>query len=384
MDSPARLRIAFVADTINGRIGGGVTSARHMVEKLRENHEVLEVGADADGPGKLPSFTVPFTVQREMDFVMALPDRRKLERLFGGVDIVHVQFPFLLARSAVRAAGRVERPVVAAFHVQPENAFLNVGVHSRRLNDWLYRAWARGIYNRADAVVAPTAFAERKLREHGVTAPVRVISNGIPPDLARDPPPGVHRRDGPFVVMTAGRLAAEKRQDLLIEALRRCRHQAEIKLVIAGAGPRLASLQRLSKGLSNPAEIGFVSRERLLELLHRSDLFVHCSEVELEGIAPIEAMSAGLPVLVAQASESAASELALDDDFRFPAGDAAALAERIDHLFEHPEILEAARPRYRAAALKLDFGESVQKLVDLYRSVIAARLRSGNPPRGGV
>jgi 1,2-diacylglycerol 3-alpha-glucosyltransferase len=371
MNSTSKLRIAFVADTVNGRIGGGVVSAHHVIERLRRDHEIVVIGADAEGPGKLRGFTLPFTPQREMDFVLALPNRKKIERLIATVDVVHLQFPFFLGRSALLAARRQRRPVVAAFHVQPENAFLNVGLRSRWLNNWLYRLWVRGIYNRADAVVVPTIFAERKLREHGLTVQTRVISNGVSPDLGPSGASSMPRREGPFLVLMAGRLATEKRQEVLIEALRLSKHEPQIKLVIAGAGPNLKKLKHLSRGLTNPPEIGFVSRERLAVLFRAADLFVHCSEVELEGMAVLEAMSVGLPALVAQSSESAASEFALDDHFRFPAGDASSLASRLDFLFEHPEVLRSARPLYLAAARRLDFKESVHKLVDLYRSVMA-------------
>jgi glycosyltransferase involved in cell wall biosynthesis len=97
---------------------------------------------------------------------------------------------------------------------------------------------------------------------------------------------------------------------------------------------------------------------------------VHASEVELEGIAVLEAMSAGLPVLVAESPESAASELAVSDDFRFPAGDPRALAEKIDALVERPSLLRDERDRRRTGAGPITFAESVERLLRVYRSVL--------------
>ena len=85
----------------------------------------------------------------------------------------------------------------------------------------------------------------------------------------------------------------------------------------------------------------------------------------------LEAMSAGLPCLIADAPESAASRFALDGDWSFPDGDAAALSAKIDALFEDRARLNAAREPYRALAHQFDFSASVEKMVGVYRTVIA-------------
>jgi 1,2-diacylglycerol 3-alpha-glucosyltransferase len=381
-----RLRVAFVVDTINGRLGGGVTIARNVVERLRDRHDVRVVACDADGPDdiRLAGFQLPFRAMRLMEFVMARPDRRRLEAAFADVDVVHLQFPFWLSFAALRAARRVGRPVVSAFHVQPENMLYNVGIRWNWLNRWLYRQWVNRLYGRTDAVVCPTRFAERKLRDYGLRAPTFVVSNGAPPDLAAGmtgPPVREDQYSGFFVILAAGRFAAEKRQDVLIEAVRRSRHRDRIKLVLAGAGPLEAKLRRKAQALPNGAEIGFLPRPRLANLFATADLFVHCGEVELEGIAVIEAMSMGLPVVVAQSAESAASEFALDEDFRFPAGDGAALAQRIDALIDDPPRLARGRARYLRAAGALNFDASVQSLSDIYYSVLGV---SGRPAKTGT
>jgi glycosyltransferase involved in cell wall biosynthesis len=209
-----------------------------------------------------------------------------------------------------------------------------------------------------------------------------IVSNGVPPDVEEATASMASRElgaasadaaaDRPFFILSIGRLAAEKRQDVIIEAVRRSRYRDRIRLVLTGAGPREAELRELARDLPRGAEIGFASRPELLHRLTTADLFIHASEVELEGMAVLEAMSAGLPVLIAQAPESAASRFALDENFKFPAGDAAALAQKIDALIEAPQKLEAAREAYRTRARQFDFGASVGKLVDVYRDVIAA------------
>jgi 1,2-diacylglycerol 3-alpha-glucosyltransferase len=371
MSSQDRLRIAFVADTLHSASGGGILSGEYVVNRWRKDHDVVSVGADGDD--LLPAFQLPFRAMRESSFVMARPNRSVLAKTFRGSEVVHLQFPFWLSFAALDEAKKLGLPVVAGFHVQPENALYNVGIHSTWLNDGIYRTLIKHFYNKVDAVICPTAFAEEKLRSHGLTTRTVVISNGVPPDVAEMAKKRESRKpsaDGKFFILAVGRLAAEKRQDVIIEAVRRSRHKDQIRLVLSGAGPREAALKELASALPNGAEIGFLPRETLLEHFVNADLFIHASEVELEGMAVLESMSAGLPALIADAPESAASRFALNDDFSFKTGDAAALSAKIDALIEDRAKLEAAREPYRARAQQFDFDASVEKLAEVYRSVI--------------
>jgi glycosyltransferase involved in cell wall biosynthesis len=378
----SRLRITYVADTLYEGLGGGVTAGRHLVERLRRDHDVVFVGADARAGDardvRLPGFTFPVKAMREMRFVMARPVRRELARAIEGSDLVHLQFPFWLSFAARAAAARARVPVVAAFHVQPENLMHNVGVQSRAVRDLLYRLWVRRLYDRADAVVCPTRFAQRRLEEHGLSAPCFVVSNGVPPDVTPGPADRSAWPSDAFVVLVVGRLATEKRQDLVIEAVRRSRNARRTHLVLAGAGPREAELRALAGSLPNPTTFGFVPRERLVTLLRSADLLVHASEVELEGIAVLEAIRAGLPALVADAPESAARDLAAGDDFRFRAGDATDLAARLDALADEPARLVDAREEQLARAEEVDFEACYTRLLGVYDEVLRRR-RAGAP-----
>jgi 1,2-diacylglycerol 3-alpha-glucosyltransferase len=352
-------------------------AATRLVDRLREHHDVTVVGAEVDGPDcvKLPGFQFPIRAMREQHFVMARPQRAKLVRLFADVDVVHLQFPFWLSWVALDEARRAGLPVVAAFHVQPENALLNVGIRSAWLSRVAYRFWVDHLYNRADAVICPSDFAAAKLRSFGLQSPAFVVSNGVHrsgPRPTRLPDPRVDR---PFVVMMLGRLAAEKRQDLLIEAVKRSRYRDRIRLVISGMGPQESALRKQAASLPGGAQIGFLPKEQLDSVLSSADLFVHCSEVELEGMAVLEAMSAGLPVLIANGPESAAAQFALDDRFLFPSGNAQALAAKLDALLDQPHLLRYAGLASQRAANALDVDESAQKVANLYHHVVGLQQR---------
>lgn len=374
------MRIAFVADTFDEASGGGVVSARRFVEALRTRHEVTVLATGQPAPGKvvLPGLQLPVHAMQANHFTFAMPHTQTLYEVLAEQDIVHVNFPFLAGYAAVRIARQLSVPVVTAFHVQPENLLFNVGIHSQTLNDWLYRRWVHGFYGQSDAVIAPSDFAGQLLRDHGLQKPVFTISNGAPqvhPEQERKAEP----HDRPFLVLCSGRLAAEKRPDLVVEAVARSRHRESIRLVLAGHGPLDHKLTARAKELNLPLQLGFVSDLELASLRANADLAVHASEVELEGMAVLEAMAAGLPVLIADSPTSAAKEFAAGPDFLFRAGHADHLAAQLDHLLESPQRRAAASRWGLQVASGKRLGESAALLEEAYLSVITAhaRLRLG-------
>jgi glycosyltransferase involved in cell wall biosynthesis len=377
MDATRRLRIAFVADTFASTVAGGVRSALRFVDGLRARHEVTVVAAAAPGPAdlSLPGFVPPFAgpLMRENGFTFAVPRTRALAALFRRVDVVHVQFPFWLGLRAAAIANEVGTPVVSAFHVQPENLLRNVGLRAPRLTAWLYRQLVRRLYDRSAAVVCPSPFALEQLRAHGLSAPAEVISNGAPPEFgpARHERPARHR--GKLLVLAVGRLAPEKRLDVTVEAIRRSRHAASIQLVVTGRGPEEAAVRRLAAALPVPAEVGYVPDAELRRLLSTADLLVHASELELEGMAVLEALACGTPALVARAPGSAAPQFALSDDFLFAPGDPDDLARRLDRLIDAPGLLQDARPRALAVAAGHRLSDSIGQLERLYLRVSGGR-----------
>jgi 1,2-diacylglycerol 3-alpha-glucosyltransferase len=166
-----------------------------------------------------------------------------------------------------------------------------------------------------------------------------------------------------------GRLAPEKRLDVVIEGVRRSRHAARIQLVITGRGPEQERIRALAATLPLPAEVGYVSDEELHRLYRTADLMVHASVVELEGMAVLEALGCGLPALVADAPLSASPLFAAGPDFLFRPGDADDLARRIDALVEAPGLLAQGRARCLERAPTYAFDASVRHLEEIYLRV---------------
>ena len=174
-------------------------------------------------------------------------------------------------------------------------------------------------------------------------------------------------------MLTVGRLVPEKRHDLVVEAVRRSKYASQLRLVIAGKGPLRQKLEQQASSLPSRVEFGFPSDEDLLKLYQTADLYVHASEVELEGMAVLEAMRCGCPALTADSSKSATKQFALDDAHMFPHGDVQALANKLDEWFEHRERLPRVREMTLAAVKDYGIEHTVAAYEQLYERVAPVR-----------
>lgn len=100
-----------------------------------------------------------------------------------------------------------------------------------------------------------------------------------------------------FNITFIGRLADPKEPLLLLQATSQLKSKTSINIV--GAGPKLEELTKFVKdyNLSNVHLLGELSREKTLDVLSHSDIFVLISKWEGLPLTILEAMSVGLPVI---------------------------------------------------------------------------------------
>lgn len=370
----APLRIAMVLDAWDDTNNGAVVSTRRFAELLRERGHTVDIYATGEpAPHKvvLPPLRIPVfgRIMDKMRFPFAWPDRRILGEALATHDLIHSQFTFYLGIRTIAMARKAGVPVVTTFHVQAEHLLYNIGIRNPVAIDWLYRLFIRTGYGRSDHVICPSRFAEEEIRRHGLQAPTTVISNGLPPEYRPIPREQCPDFGGKLVVLSVGRLAREKRQDLLVEAVRRSRHESRIQLVLIGAGPLRAELEALGSSLTNPPIFLYLQPRELIPYYNAADLCVHAAEVEVECMSVLEAMGCGCPCLIARSPKSATSQFAVSEEFLFQHGSLEELSRRLDHWLERPAELRAAREAHRLAAEGYRIEASVEKLLAVYRAV---------------
>ncbi|MFD5320978.1 glycosyltransferase [Streptomyces sp. NPDC127098] len=229
--------------------------------------------------------------------VGALP---RLVRLIrgGDYDLVHTHLyrACVYGRLAARLAG--VRTVVATEH--------SLGAH--RIEGRPLTPATRALYLAGErlgaATVAVSGTVAGRLRDWGVPANrIHVVPNGIEPAtfaFDEEARAAVRARlglpEGAVVVGGVGRLVPEKRFDVLLRAVAEL--PEHVWLVLAGAGPERAGLRRLTARLGMTGRVALVGEwPDMPGLLSAFDLFVSPSTEETFGLAVLEALAAGLPVL---------------------------------------------------------------------------------------
>ncbi|MEV8054789.1 MULTISPECIES: glycosyltransferase [Streptomyces] len=231
----------------------------------------------------------------------------RLTRLIrdGRYDLVHTHLyrACVYGRIAARLAG-----VRAA--VATEHSLGRAEIEGRPLTRGI-RALYLSTERLGAATVAVSSTVAGRLRDWGVPAErIRLVPNGIDADRFRfDPDRRLAVRaalgipEGAFVVGGVGRLVPGKRFDVAVRAVAAL---PGVWLLLAGDGPQAPALRALA------ARLGAADRIRLLgecgaegggpvpgvpALLSAVDTFVSTSREESFGLAAVEALAAGLPVL---------------------------------------------------------------------------------------
>ncbi|MEU3096642.1 glycosyltransferase [Streptomyces sp. NPDC006967] len=367
-------------------VGGAEQQLRLLLRHLPVDCDVVTLtnpGPVAEGLGADGVRVVHLGMRGNRDLA-ALPRLVRVIRS-GGYDLVHTHLyrACVYGRPAARAAG--VRAVVATEHSlgdsQMEGRRLTAGVRA------LYLASER--LGSSTVAVSPTV-ADR-LRRWGVPAPrIEVVPNGIDVDRFRFDPERRERtrrrlglpRDA-FVVGGVGRLARGKRFDVLVRALARL--PEDHWLLLVGGGPEEHVLRRTAVEAGVAGRVLFTGERPgvpdgspgpdLPSLTSAMDLFASPSAEEAFGLAAVEALASGLPVLYASCPAIEDLPPAASRGARRVRGGPEAYARAITEV-------RAAGPVPRTAAeaaRHYSITRSTARLMDVYTAAVAGTPTSPAP-----
>jgi glycosyltransferase involved in cell wall biosynthesis len=288
---------------------------RSIAELRRRGHEVVTIapkypGYEDKDPRIIRLPSVPFPAYEGLRVAFPVLANSAPLKEFGP-QIVHAHSPFTIGRAALSWARRKRIPMVYTCHSIYED-YLDYYRYVPRVGHAVTRRFLTDFCNQCDLVLAPSAAVRKKLADTGVRSRVEVLPTGAAMCFYdTQPEPDWRLRHGipdrSLVMLYAGRLAAEKQVDLLLQALAatvRDGAMAPTHLVLAGKGPAEKELRKHAEDLGVAERVTFIgalAESEVAEVMHQVDGFAFASEHETQGLAILEAMAAGLPVVAVRA-----------------------------------------------------------------------------------
>jgi phosphatidylinositol alpha 1,6-mannosyltransferase len=295
------MRVAIVTESFPPDVNGVANSVLRVAEHLvARGHEPMVIAPQpALGNTRVPG-PLPYPVRRITSvgmpgypgFRLGLPGRGvQLAMREHRPDVVHLASPFVLGAWGATAAAKLDLPVVAVYQTDvPGYAGAYHMSYGERTAWW----WLRRVHSRAARTLAPSTSTAAGLLAHGIRD-VWLWRRGVDATLFQP-----DRRDeqirkalapnGELLVGYVGRLAVEKRIDLLATVSRR----PGIKVVIVGDGPARAALEKTMPGA---VFVGERHGTQLAKLYASLDVFVHTGPLETFCQAIQEAQASGVPVI---------------------------------------------------------------------------------------
>ena len=275
---------------------------------------------------------------------------RTARPLARSADIVHAHMTASEVAVVIAALG-ADTSVVATRHF--------AGGRGRTpLNRWVGRRAAA----RIDAQIAVSAFAARYVEGPSVVVHAGVHNRGPVDPATREP-----------TILVAQRLESEKRTDVALDAFAASRlAERGWSLLVAGTGTLRAQLERHADRRGIGASTWFLGhRDDVHDLMGSVGMLLAPVPDEGYGLAVVEAMAAGLPVVAAAGGGHLETVGTVSGSALFPPGDAVAAAALLAELAADHATRAAYSEALRTVQRQQFTLEAQEKATDaVYRSVL--------------
>ncbi len=303
------MRILMVTDTYAPARNGVAMWVALSVRELRaRGHEVavLTYAHDRRPAGEPGVIELPAWIGLDSDFKVApilggLPD----EAVRGPWDVVHIHHPILLGLEGVSLGRRIGAKIVFTCHSvytdYLDEYYWGLG---KPLKPMLNRR-TRAFVDRCDLVFAPSSRVVTWMEDIGVSTRIDMLEAPADTDRIvctdRDRARATLGIGDEPIALYVGRIADEKRIDVLIEEFAVCcRQLPDARLVLAGRGVRMSAVRRRVQRLGLEQRVrllGAVGGEQLGLWYSAADIGVSASRSETGPLTVVEAMACGCPTV---------------------------------------------------------------------------------------
>jgi len=375
------VRVVLFTDTIAPNING---VARTLDRLVRHAHargvEIGVVSPLVDGPPavgaafhhRLPGIPAPVYPELVLSRPLDAAGRSRLRDFRP--DVVHVATESVIGISGVRWAARARVPLVTSFHTDFASYLKGYRMAPARSLVWRH---LRTLHEKAALTYCPSSSTLELLRAHGFHDRLRIWSRGVDSEHfhPRRRSEAVRERLAPgarTILLFVGRLAYEKRLDVLLQAFAMVReaHGQGVALVLVGEGPLGREIRRdAPPGVHC---LGYLQGDDLADAYASADAFVFPSDTETFGNVVLEAMSSGLPVVAVRAGGVTETVREGETGILVPAGDAQAVAGAVLGLLRVPDLRRRLGEGGRREAQSRAWGGVLDGLMNGWAEVAGA------------
>jgi phosphatidylinositol alpha 1,6-mannosyltransferase len=368
------MRIAIVSESFPPDVNGVAHSVVRIAEHLlARGHQPLVVAPEPSSARRAVAGGHPYPVVRVASvpapryhsFRLGLPTAALTDAVIAHApDVVHLASPFVLGARGAALAARLRLPCVAVYQTDVP-AYLRA--YRLRVAEPVAWRWLRRIHNAAGRTLAPSRASAAALTDHRIER-VWLWRRGV--DTVRFAPARRSARlraalapGGELIVGYVGRLATEKRVELLAQT---CRLPG-VRVVVVGDGPARPALAR---ALPGAVFVGERHGEQLARIYASLDLFVHPGPHETFGQTVQEALASGVPVVAPAAGGPMDLVTPGVTGLLVPPGDPAAIADAVAGLAADPDRRAGYAAATRASVAARSWAAVGDELIEHYRAVL--------------
>jgi len=213
------------------------------------------------------------------------------------LDLVHVHYAIPHATSAFLAREMLKPQRLPTMTTLHGTDITLVGMMPS------YYEITRFSIEKSDAVTAVSEFLRKEtIREFRIERPIEVVHNFVDTELFRaECDPAVRARlspGGERVIMHVSNFRKVKNLPVVVDVFNEVQRLIPSRLVLVGDGPEREAVERRTEELGLDEKVVFLGdQEYIADLLPAADVFLLPSQHESFGLAALEAMSCGVPVV---------------------------------------------------------------------------------------
>lgn len=226
--------------------------------------------------------------------------------------------------------------------------------------------------NESDAITAVSNnLRDETLKYFKIEKEIEVIHNFVDVHRFQRKPIDAFRRviapDGERILLHASNFRKIKRVQDVVRIFAKINEQIPSKLMFVGDGPERSGAESLARELNLFNDIRFVGRQEQMEdILAVSDLFILTSEYESFGLAALEAMAAGVPVISTNAGGLPEINVNGVTGFLSDVGNVDEMSEHALQILKDNEVLKKFKQQAKQHAAAFDIHHIVPQYELMY------------------